>query len=175
VQGMAIEGHPYTGFLYAGVMIDKTGAPKVLEFNCRLGDPEAQPILMRLKSDLVKLIQLALEGKLDTVEAQWDRRTALAVVMAAAHYPDTPRTGDLINLPAVPKNDGEEDVKIFHAGTKLENDKLVTAGGRVLAVTALGDSPRQAQTKAYATLERVTFAGAQYRNDIGHRALIKRG
>jgi phosphoribosylamine---glycine ligase len=174
VQGMAAEGHPYTGFLYAGVMIDKTGAPKVLEFNCRLGDPEAQPILMRLKSDLVKLIQLALEGKLDTVEAQWDRRTALAVVMAAAHYPDTPRAGDLITLPTLQKSDGEEDVKIFHAGTKLENDKLVTSGGRVLAITALGDSPRQAQTKAYATLERVSFSGAQYRTDIGHRALIKR-
>ncbi len=174
VQGMAAEGIPYTGFLYAGVMIDKSGAPKVLEYNCRLGDPEAQPILIRLKSDLVKLIQLSLEGKLDTVEAEWDRRTALAVVMAAAHYPETPRAGDLITLPAEQKSDAPIEVKIFHAGTKLENDKLITAGGRVLAVTALGDSPRQAQSKAYAVVERVNFAGAQYRTDIGYRALVKR-
>ncbi len=175
VSGMAADGVPYSGFLYAGVMIDKSGAPKVIEFNCRLGDPEAQPILMRLKSDLVKLIQLALEGKLDTVEAQWDRRTALAVVMAAANYPETPRMGDLISLPTTQGVEGEEEVKIFHAGTKLEEGKLFTAGGRVLAVSALGDSPRQAQTKAYSVVDRVSFAGAQYRTDIGHRALIKRG
>jgi phosphoribosylamine---glycine ligase len=174
VQGMAIEGHPYTGFLYAGVMIDKAGVPKVLEFNCRLGDPEAQPILMRLKSDLVKLIQLALDAKLDTIEAEWDRRTALSVVMAAANYPDTPRTGDLITLPAAQKSDGTEDVKVFHGGSKLEHEKLVTNGGRVLAVTALGDSPRQAQSKAYAVVEQINFAGAQYRTDIGYRALVKR-
>ena len=174
VNGMAADGMPYSGFLYAGIMIDKSGAPKVIEFNCRLGDPEAQPILMRLKSDLVKLIQLSLESKLDTVEAQWDRRTALSVVMAAANYPEVPRTGDLITLPEVQSVEGEEEVKIFHAGSKLEDGKLVTSGGRVLAVTALGDSPRQAQSKAYAVVDRVSFAGAQYRTDIGHRALVKR-
>jgi phosphoribosylamine---glycine ligase len=170
INGMAEDGIPYTGFLYAGVMIDASGAPKVIEFNCRLGDPEAQPILMRLKSDLVKLIQAALQGKLDQIEAEWDRRTALAVVLAAQNYPDVPRMGDPITLPA----SESDDVKIFHASTTIHNGKLVCAGGRVLTVCALGDTVKQAHAKAYAAIESVSFAGMQFRRDIGHRALAKR-
>jgi phosphoribosylamine--glycine ligase len=170
IAGMAKDGTPYTGFLYAGLMIDKSGAPRTLEFNCRLGDPEAQPILLRLKSDLVELIERALEGRLDTAEAQWDRRPALGVVLAAAGYPEEPRKGDPIE--GLPRNDDE--CRVFHAGTKLEGGRPVTSGGRVLCVTALGDSLRLARERAYRTAAAIRFEGMQYRRDIAHRALKKR-
>jgi len=170
VEGMAADGIPYSGFLYAGIMVGEDGAPKVLEFNCRMGDPETQPILMRLKSDLLMLLEAAVSGRLDQIEAKWDRRTALGVVMAAAGYPDAPRKGDVISpLPAA-----TEDVQIFHAGTTLKNDTLVVSGGRVLAVTALGDSLRIAQARAYEVADRVHFAGSQMRRDIGFRGLERR-
>ncbi len=167
VAGMAKDGLPYTGFLYAGVMVDGAGNPKVLEFNCRLGDPEAQPLLMRLKSDLTELVEAALDARLDQVEAQWDRRVALAVVLAAGGYPESPRKGDEITgLPAP-----QEDAHVFHAATRREDGRLYTAGGRVLAVTALGDSVRMAQKRAYELVQGIHFAGMQYRHDIGWRAL----
>jgi len=167
VEGMAADGIPYTGFLYAGLMISPNGDVKTLEFNCRMGDPETQPILMRLKSDLVKLAQNAVDGTLDQVEAEWDRRTALGVVMASANYPDTPRTGDAITgLPT-----GSEDMQVFHAGTAMNGDQVVTSGGRVLCVTALGETVKYAQTQAYQALEKIKFDGAQYRKDIGYRAV----
>ena len=167
VAGMAKDGLPYTGFLYAGVMVDGAGNPKVLEFNCRLGDPEAQPLLMRLKSDLTELMEAALDVRLDQVEAQWDRRVALAVVLAAAGYPENPRKGDEITgLP-----EPQEDANVFHAATRGEDGRLYTAGGRVLAVTALGDSVRMAQKRAYELVQGIHFAGMQYRHDIGWRAL----
>jgi len=169
VQGMAADGHPYTGFLYAGLMIDAAGNPKTLEFNCRLGDPETQPIVMRLKSDLLELLEQALAGSLDRVEAQWDRRCALGVVLAAAGYPDEPRRGDRIEGVPAPA----DDCRTFHAGTRLENGALVTHGGRVLCVTSLGDSLRIARSRAYEAIERIRFDGMQYRRDIGHRALKK--
>jgi phosphoribosylamine---glycine ligase len=170
VQGMIQDGHPYVGFLYAGLMIDAAGNPKTLEFNCRLGDPETQPILLRLKSDLLELIEGALEGRLEAAEAEWDRRCTLGVVLAAANYPDEPRKGDRIEgLPAP-----AADCRVFHAGTRLEGGALVTNGGRVLCVTALGDSLRMARSRAYEVIERVRFDGMQYRKDIGHRALKKR-
>jgi phosphoribosylamine--glycine ligase len=170
VQGMAADGIEYTGFLYAGLMIDGKGNPRTLEFNCRMGDPETQPIMMRLKSDLVELLEHAIDGTLDEVEAEWDRRTALGVVLAAAGYPESPRQGDPITaLPA----DGDDCV-VFHAGTRLANGQLVTSGGRVLTVTALGDSVRAAQRRAYDAVAQVQFAGQQYRTDIGHRALNRR-
>jgi phosphoribosylamine--glycine ligase len=169
IQGMAQDGAPYVGFLYAGLMIDKSGNPKTLEFNCRLGDPETQPIILRLKSDLVELIERALEGTLDQVEAQWDRRTALGVVLAAHGYPEEPRQGDLIS--GLPKP--APDCRVFHAGTRLEGKNIVTSGGRVLCVTALGDSIKIARARAYEALERIRFDGMQYRKDIGHRALKK--
>jgi phosphoribosylamine--glycine ligase len=169
VQGMAEDRLPYVGFLYAGLMIDAAGNPRTLEFNCRLGDPETQPILMRLKSDLLELIEHALAGTLDQASADWDRRAALGVVLAAAGYPDDPRKGDLIE--GLPKP--TEDCRVFHAGTRLENGRILTNGGRVLCVTALGDSIRMARTRAYDAVERIRFAGAQYRRDIGHRALTK--
>jgi phosphoribosylamine--glycine ligase len=167
IQGMAQDGLPYVGFLYAGLMIDKSGNPKALEFNCRLGDPETQPIILRLKSDLVELIERALEGTLDQVEAQWDRRAALGVVVAAHGYPEEPRQGDLIT--GLPKP--APDCHVFHAGTRLEGKNVVTNGGRVLCVTALGDSIKMARARAYEALERIRFDGMQYRKDIGHRAL----
>ncbi len=170
VNGMAAEGMAYTGFLYAGVMIDAEGNPSTLEFNCRLGDPEAQPILMRLKSDLVDLLQHAVEGKLDRVEADWDRRAALGVVIAAAGYPDRPREGDTITGLDV----SAADCKVFHAGTALSGDDVVTCGGRVLCVTALGETVRQAQRAAYGALAGIHFDGMQYRTDIGHRAIAPR-
>ena len=170
VQGMAKDGTPYVGFLYAGLMIDDAGNAKTLEFNCRLGDPETQPIILRLKSDLLELVEHAVNGTLDRVEADWDRRTALGVVMAAHDYPDEPRKGDLIE--GIPP--ATADCRVFHAGTRLDGRKLVTNGGRVLCVTALGDSVRMARTRAYETIERIRFAGAQYRKDIGHRALKRR-
>jgi phosphoribosylamine--glycine ligase len=167
IQGMAQDGVPYTGFLYAGLMIDRAGNPKALEFNCRLGDPETQPILLRLKSDLLELVERALAGTLSRVEAAWDRRAALGVVLAAHGYPDEPRKGDRIGgLPAP-----AEDCRVFHAGTRLEGKELVTSGGRVLCVTALGDSVRMARTRAYEAVDRIRFDGMQYRTDIGHRAL----
>jgi phosphoribosylamine--glycine ligase len=167
VQGMAQDGVPYVGFLYAGLMIDKSGNPKTLEFNCRLGDPETQPIILRLKSDLLELIERALEGTLDQVEAQWDRRAALGVVVAAQGYPEEPRKGDAIS--GLPKP--SSDCRVFHAGTRLEGKTIVTSGGRVLCVTALGDSIKIARARAYEALERIRFDGMQYRKDIGHRAL----
>jgi phosphoribosylamine--glycine ligase len=167
VQGMAKDGIPYTGFLYAGVMIDAQGVPKVLEFNCRMGDPETQPIMLRLKSDLVTLLEHAVAGTLDKIEAEWDRRTALGVVMAAANYPGAPRKGDVISgLP--PKGD---DYMVFHAGTQLADKKIVTAGGRVLCVTALGDTVKMAQRRAYEIADQIKFEGAQMRRDIGYRAI----
>jgi phosphoribosylamine--glycine ligase len=167
VQGMEALGEPYTGFLYAGLMITPDGKLKVLEFNCRLGDPETQPILMRLKSDLFGLMEHAVNGTLDRAEAQWDRRVALGVVMAAAGYPDNPRKGDEISR--IPK--AEEDVHVFHAGTILREGKVVTNGGRVLCVTALGDTVRVAQRRAYEIAEQIQFAGSQMRRDIGFRAI----
>ncbi len=167
VRGMREEGVPYSGFLYAGLMIDAAGNPKVLEFNCRLGDPETQPILMRLKSDLVELIERALAGALDGTEADWDRRAALGVVLAAANYPDSPRKGDVISGIPAPA----EDCRVFHAGTALADGQVVTAGGRVLCVTALGDSIRMAQRRAYQAVDQIRFDGMQCRRDIGHRAV----
>ena len=167
IQGMAQEGLPYTGFLYAGLMIDAAGNPKTLEFNCRLGDPETQPILLRLKSDLLELLERALDGKLSQVEAEWDRRAGLGVVLAAHGYPDAPRNGDPVT--GVPP--AADDCRVFHAGTRLEGKNLVTSGGRVLCVTALGDSVRMARTRAYEAVDRIRFDGMQYRRDIGYRAL----
>ncbi|MCL4800189.1 MAG: phosphoribosylamine--glycine ligase [Burkholderiales bacterium] len=170
VRGMAADGIPYSGFLYAGLMIDAAGNPKVLEFNCRMGDPETQPIMLRLRSDLLELIDGALDGKLDRMEAEWDRRAALGVVLAAANYPEAPRKGDPIAGLAAQG----EDVHVFHAGTALEDGKVVTAGGRVLCVTALGDSIRMARARAYQMVDAIRFDGMQYRTDIGHRALEPR-
>ena len=169
IAGMAKDGTPYTGFLYAGLMIDKAGNPKTLEFNCRLGDPETQPIMLRLKSDLLTLVEHALAGTLDRASADWDRRSALGVVLAAGGYPDEPRKDDEIT--GLPK--ATEDCRIFHAGTKLDGKRVVTNGGRVLCVTALGDSLKMARTRAYEAVDAIRFDGMQYRNDIGHRALKK--
>ena len=175
IAGMAAEGTPYQGFLYAGVMIDRSGTPRVLEFNCRLGDPETQPIMARLKSDLVVLIENALDGTLDRVEAEWDRRSALTVVLAAAGYPDAPRRGDVIEGLDRVTGQAHPDVTVFHAGTRVEDGgRISVGGGRVLGVTALGDSLRQAQRAAYAAIAQVRFDGMQYRTDIGHRALARR-
>jgi len=169
IAGMAQDGMPYTGFLYAGLMIDAAGNPKTLEFNCRLGDPEAQPILMRLKSDLLELLDAAVNGGLAAAEADWDRRPALGVVLAAHGYPEEPRTGDRIaGLPAA-----APDCRVFHAGTRAEGKDVLTSGGRVLCVTALGDNLRAARSRAYEAVERIRFEGMQYRKDIGHRALKK--
>lgn len=178
IHGMAAEGRPFSGFLYAGLMIDAHGVPKTVEFNCRLGDPEAQVILMRLKSDLFELLWQASaptpEHPLDEFELDWDRRVALGVVMAAAGYPAAPRGGDVVTgLRAIePTPDGSADAaKVFHAGTALRGDEVVSAGGRVLCVTALGDSTRLAQQHAYDALQGIAFAGAQWRRDIGQRGL----
>ena len=170
VEGMTAEGMPYVGFLYAGLMIDRAGNPKTLEFNCRLGDPETQPILLRLKSDLLELLERALDGTLDRAHADWDRRSALGVVMAAAGYPDEPRKGARIE--GLPRPDG--DCRVFHAGTRLEGKNVLTSGGRVLCVTALGDSVKMARTVAYEAADRIRFDGAQFRRDIGARAIKKR-
>ncbi len=170
VEGMAADGIRYTGFLYAGIMVGADGAPKVLEFNCRMGDPETQPIMMRLKSDLVALMEAAIDGSLDQAEVEWDRRTALAVVLAAAGYPDAPQKGAVIGpLPAA-----AEDLHVFHAGTATQDDRTVVSGGRVLAVTALGDSVRMAQKRAYEAVTCTHFEGMQYRRDIGWRALDRK-
>ena len=167
VQGMAKDGIPFTGFLYAGLMIDAKGNAKTLEFNCRMGDPETQPIMARLKTDLVTVMEHAIDGTLDTIELEWDRRTALGVVMAAGGYPDAPRKGDVITgIPA------ETEYSVtFHAGTVLEDKKLITAGGRVLCVVGLGDSVKVAQKNAYEALDKIHFDGMQFRRDIGWRAL----
>jgi phosphoribosylamine--glycine ligase len=167
IHAMAREGTPFTGFLYAGLMIDAQGQPRTVEFNCRLGDPEAEVILMRLKSDLFEVLMQATDGTLDKVELQWDRRTALGVVMAAAGYPAAPRKGDAIT--ALP--DDSAELKVFHAGTAQHEGRLLAAGGRVLCVTALGESVRLAQQRALDGVGQVRFAGAQWRNDIGHRAI----
>jgi phosphoribosylamine--glycine ligase len=170
VKGMVNTGTPYVGFLYAGLMIAADGTPKVLEFNCRLGDPETQPIMLRLKSDLYALLDHALKGELDKVEAEWDRRVALGVVMAAAGYPASPRKGDEISgLPL-----DVEDAHVFHAGTTEKDGKIVTSGGRVLCVTALGDTVRVAQRRAYEIAEQIHFDGRQMRTDIGFRAINAR-
>ena len=167
IRGMDKDGIPFTGFLYAGLMIDGDGKPKTLEFNTRMGDPETQPIMMRLKSDLVDVLMAATSGKLDEVELKWDRRVALGVVLAAGGYPLSPKKGDLIS--GLPKP--TDEVVVFHAGTVAAGDQIKTSGGRVLCVTALADSVRQAQTKAYDAARTIHFDGMQYRRDIGHRAV----
>ena len=167
VKGMESDGIPYTGFLYAGLMISPDGKIKTLEFNCRMGDPETQPIMARLRSDLVNALDHAVDGKLNDVELEWDRRTALGVVLAAHHYPDTPRNGDVIS--GVPMD--TEDQITFHAGTKLEDGKLLTSGGRVMCVVGLADTVRGAQQKAYEAIDKIQFDGMQYRKDIGYRAI----
>jgi len=167
IEGMARDGIPFTGFLYAGLMIDEHGVPKTLEFNTRMGDPETQPIMMRLKTDLFDVFMAATDGTLDEVDLQWDRRVALGVVMAAAGYPLHPRKGDAITgLPG-----DAADAMVFHAGTATQGDGVVVSGGRVLCVTALGDSTKIAQQRAYELLQPIRFDGAQFRRDIGHRAI----
>ena len=167
VEGMAKDGIPYTGFLYAGLMISPNGSIKTLEFNCRMGDPETQPIMMRLKTDFVTLAEHAVNGTLNLAEAEWDRRFALGVVMASHNYPNTPRLDDEITgLPS-----SLEDAQVFHAGTVLKDGKVVTSGGRVLCVTALGETVKFAQQKAYQVVDEIKFDGAQYRTDIGFRAI----
>ena len=170
VRGMAAENHPYTGFLYAGLMITADGVPKVIEFNCRFGDPETQPIMMRLQSDLVALCNAALDGKLDSTTAQWDPRPSLGVVMAAGGYPDDYRKGDVIDgLDGV----DSDDLKVFHAGTRPDGDKVLTSGGRVLCVTALGDTVSAAQQRAYQGVQQIRWQDCQYRSDIGYRAIAR--
>ena len=170
VRGMAADGMPFTGFLYAGLMIDAAGAPKVVEFNVRFGDPETQPVMLRLQSDLLDLVEAAIDGRLKDVTAQWDPRPSLGVVMAAANYPDTPRLGDPISEWDVPD---VADTKVFHAGTRLVDGKVVTAGGRVLCVCALGDSVGDAQRKAYAEVAGISWHGEFHRHDIGWRAIAR--
>ena len=167
IAGMAKDGIAYTGFLYAGVMISPDGDISTLEFNCRMGDPETQPIMLRLKTDLVTLVEHAVAGTLDQADAKWDRRTALGVVMAAANYPETPRTGDIIS--GLPKD--LQDAYVFHAGTKLVDSQAVTSGGRVLCVTALGETVKYAQARAYQIADDIRFTGSQMRSDIGYRAV----
>ena len=167
VLGMKADGIPYTGFLYAGLMISPDGHIKTLEFNCRMGDPETQPIMARLESDLVNALDKAIDGKLDEVELKWDRRIALGVVLAAHQYPDTPRSGDRISGIPAPTN----DQIVFHAGTKLHDGNLLTSGGRVLCVVGLADTVKAAQQKAYSAVEQIHFDGMQYRKDIGFRAI----
>lgn len=168
VQGMESEGITYTGFLYAGLMISPDGSLKVLEFNCRMGDPETQPIMLRLKTNFLYIVEHAINGTLDKVEVEWDRRTALGIVMAAANYPDTPRKGDVMTgLP----NRAAEDAHVFHAATGLRDGQVVTTGGRVLCVTALGDTVKAAQRRAYEVADAIHFDGCQMRRDIGHKAI----
>jgi phosphoribosylamine--glycine ligase len=170
VRGMLADGIPFTGFLYAGLMIDAAGAPKVIEFNVRFGDPETQPVMMRLQSDLVGLVEAGIDGRLDEAEASWDPRPALGVVMAAQNYPDTPRLGDAINswdVPDVP------ETKVFHAGTRVEGDHVVTSGGRVLCVCALGEDIADAQRRAYEEVSGISWPGEFHRHDIGWRAIAR--
>jgi phosphoribosylamine---glycine ligase len=168
VKGMADEGTLYTGFLYAGLMILEDGTPSVLEYNCRLGDPETQPILMRLKSDLVELCMATIEGRLDKVTAEWDTRASLGVVMTAGGYPEKYNKGDVIV--GLPEKE-EADIKVFHAGTAMKDGKVVTSGGRVLCVTALGTTVKEAQKKAYNVVKKIKWENVYYRNDIGYRAV----
>ncbi len=170
VQGMASEGHRYVGFLYAGLMITDQGEPKVIEFNCRFGDPETQPIMLRLQSDLVELIQQALAGKLDTTTAQWDERQAVGVVLAAGGYPGSYEKGKVISLP---DEAGDTSAKIFHAGTALQGEQVVTSGGRVLCATALGHSVTEAQQKVYQLTAKIAWDGVFYRKDIAYRAIAR--
>jgi phosphoribosylamine--glycine ligase len=170
VRGMAADGIPYTGFLYAGVMINAQGVPKVLEFNCRFGDPETQPIMVRLQSDFVSLLEAALDERLDKVTAQWDSRASLGVVLAAGGYPDAYRKGDVIQgLEVASILDG----KVFHAGTAEQDGKVVTNGGRVLCAVGLGNTVTQAQRNAYKLVEALDWQGVYYRHDIGHRAVAR--
>lgn len=170
VRGLIKAGTPYVGFLYAGLMISSDGAPKVIEFNCRFGDPEAQPVMSRLNSDLTTLCDAALDGKLNEVTADWSSQAALGVVMAAEHYPETPRKGDVISgLEHAAKLPG----KVFHAGTQLQNNQVVTNGGRVLCAVGLGDTVKAAQTQAYALTNAIRWQGVQYRKDIGYRAIAR--
>jgi len=173
VDGMAADGIPYRGFLYAGVMIDRDGNPRALEFNCRLGDPETQPIMMRLKSDLLDLLEHATSGTLERAEPEWDRRACLGVVLAAAGYPGEPRKGDVVSGLDGVTEDAFPDCHVFHAGTALADGKVVVNGGRVVCVAALGDSIRQAQRAAYGAVAAIHFDGMQYRTDIGFRALSR--
>jgi len=170
VEGMIKDHHPYTGFLYAGLMITPDGTPKVLEFNCRFGDPETQPIMMRLKSDLIELCDAALDKRLDQMKIEWDSRVALGVVIAAGGYPASYRKGDIIHgLPSIE----QEGIKVFHAGTAEKNGKIVTAGGRVICVCALGDSVLNAQQRAYKQVKKIRWDDAYYRTDIGYRAISR--
>ena len=170
IRGLAADGMPYTGFLYAGIMIAPDGTPNVLEFNCRFGDPETQPIMMRLRSDLTELCEAALEGRLDTVTAEWDPRAALGVVMAAAGYPEEVRKGDVINgLDRAATLPG----KVFHAGTRVESGRVVTSGGRVLCAVGLGASVSDAQAEAYGLVNSITWTGVQFRRDVGYRAIAR--
>ena len=170
LRGMEADGIVYTGFLYAGLMIKPDGSLKVLEFNCRFGDPETQPIMMRLKSDFTELIDAGIDGRLDQIDTEWDRRVALGVVLAAGGYPENPKKGDVIRgLEA----HGTDDVQVFHAGTATSGKDVVTSGGRVLCVTALGDTLKLAQNRAYEVVAQISFDGMQYRSDIGHRAMKK--
>ncbi|UDL05702.1 phosphoribosylamine--glycine ligase [Marinobacter sp. CA1] len=170
VRGMAAEGHPYTGFLYAGLMIDGAGAPKVIEFNCRFGDPETQPIMLRMKSDLVALCDAAIDGKLDQCDSEWDERASVGIVLAAGGYPGSYNKGDAISGLPQAEIDGE---KVFHAGTKLDGEQVVTSGGRVLCATALGNSVTEAQQRAYALASQIHWDGAFYRKDIAYRAIAR--
>ncbi len=170
IAGMSADGTPYTGFLYAGVMIDAEGNPRVLEFNCRFGDPETQPIMMRMQSDLVAHCLAALEGELDGEEARWSKQAAVGVVLAAGGYPDAYETGDIIE--GLPEEE-TADTKVFHAGTAEKDGHIITAGGRVLCVTALGDSVTEAQQKAYALVDRISWKNMQYRKDIAYRAIAR--
>ncbi|MDY6816364.1 MAG: phosphoribosylamine--glycine ligase [Pseudomonadota bacterium] len=170
VQGMAAEGHPYKGFLYAGLMIDTDGAPKVIEFNCRFGDPETQPIMLRMKSDLVELCQAAVDGKLDQCRSEWDDRASVGIVLAAGGYPGSYNKGDVISGLPETEVDGE---KVFHAGTRLADGQVVTSGGRVLCATALGNTVTEAQKRAYRLAGRIQWDGVFYRKDIAYRAIAR--
>jgi phosphoribosylamine--glycine ligase len=174
LRGMAAEGAPFIGFLYAGLMIDRHGAPKVIEYNVRFGDPETQPIMLRLKSDFLDLLEAALDGRLDRVQVEWDPRPSLGVVIAAGGYPGKVRGGDVISGLDAKAASGDRNVKVFHAGTKLDaNGNVVTAGGRVLTACAVGDDLTQARDRAYAAARAIRFDGAFFRRDIGHRALAR--
>jgi phosphoribosylamine--glycine ligase len=174
LRGMAAEGAPFIGFLYAGLMIDRHGAPKVIEYNVRFGDPETQPIMLRLKSDFLDLLEAALDGRLDRVQVEWDPRPSLGVVIAAGGYPGKVRGGDVISGLDTKAASGDRNVKVFHAGTKLDaNGNVVTAGGRVLTACAVGDDLTQARDRAYAAARAIRFDGAFFRRDIGHRALAR--
>ncbi|EKO3378183.1 phosphoribosylamine--glycine ligase [Vibrio fluvialis] len=170
VRGMAAEGNPYTGFLYAGLMIDSTGAPKVIEYNCRFGDPETQPIMMRMQSDLVELCLAAIDGKLDQVESKWDPRASIGIVLAAGGYPGDYAKGDIISGLPTTEVEGQ---KVFHAGTTNKDGHVVTNGGRVLCATALGNTVSEAQQRAYELAKQISWNGIFHRNDIGYRAIAR--